>query len=223
MEQQVKHRLTGATVLVALGVIFIPMILSQPEKTSEIVIDMASPPESGNAFRSRIVPLDEESAPSEFEWPEIREQADIAPEAPIVSMPAREPEPILAKPTARITRRQEPEASASFPPKPAAKKTRELPTASVETVTNSAGSLKKPWAVQVGSFTEERNALGLRDRLRAKGYRSFVESVEEGGAITTTRVFVGPTLRRDDALRANKKLRGELDIKGLVIRYAKEK
>jgi len=223
MEQQLKHRLTGATVLVALGVIFIPMILSQPERTNEIVIDMSPPPEPGNAFRSRIVPLREDSAPSEFEWPEIREQADIALPAPIVSVPPREPAPILATPAPRITRRQEPEANASLSPRPAAKKTREFPKASVKTTAKSAGSLKKPWAVQVGSFTEEKNALGLRDKLRAKGYRSFVESVKEGGAITTTRVFVGPTLRRDDALRANKKLHGELDIKGLVIRYAKEK
>lgn len=78
------------------------------------------------------------------------------------------------------------------------------------------------WVIQVGSFSEPRNALGLRDKLRAKGYRTFVRSFSESGK-TTTRVFVGPMSRRDDALRVSKKLHGNLDIKGLVMRHSKKK
>lgn len=220
MEQQLKHRLVGATVLVTLAVIFIPMILSPPENTNEIIIDMVPPPEPGNTFRSRIVPLEGGKSPSEFEWPDIQERLNTEPGAS--GAPSLRTETETARPASKITR--EPERRPP-PPKAAAREQKETVREPRKTVAarepdRSRQSPRRAWAVQVGSFTEEKNALGLRDRLRAKGYRAFVKSVKEGGTTTTTRVFVGPTLRQEDAWRANKKLQTDLGIKGIVIRYS---
>ncbi|MBT8419594.1 MAG: SPOR domain-containing protein [Gammaproteobacteria bacterium] len=230
MEQQLKNRLIGATVLVTLGVILIPMALSPPEKTGEIVIDVVAPPKPDNAYRSRIIPLDglNEGEPAEeFEWPDIGEQLEVESEMPVTPLPATQSPP--TKPVIKVAsepdRQQEVSVKKAAPPKTVASKKQDLPpqprkaTVAVPTKPKQPLSLKA-WAVQVGSFTEQKNALGLRDRLRAKGYRAFVKSVKGGNATTTTRVFVGPTLRRDDALRANKKIHDDLAIKGIVIRHS---
>nr|VFJ47119.1 MAG: DedD protein [Candidatus Kentron sp. FM]VFJ48894.1 MAG: DedD protein [Candidatus Kentron sp. FM]VFK08221.1 MAG: DedD protein [Candidatus Kentron sp. FM] len=213
MEQQLKHRLIGATVLVSLGVIFIPIILSPPERANEMSIDVFSPLEH-NTRRSRIRPAEE------FEWPPAEEIADIEPERPVV--PFSQTRPSTTKPVVKVTRQEV--RARTPPPDTIAREKKVLPRdepsktalASAESESSKESALKA-WAVQVGSFSEQRNALGLRDRLRAKGYRAFVKSIEADG---NTRVFVGPTLRRDDALRAHEKLYSDLNIKGLVIRYS---
>ncbi|NIR29505.1 MAG: argininosuccinate synthase [Gammaproteobacteria bacterium] len=74
------------------------------------------------------------------------------------------------------------------------------------------------WAVQLGSFARSQNAVALRDRLRAKGYTAFLESARSDQG-PVTRVYVGPELRRAQAEQALKKLQGEVDLKGIVVRY----
>ena len=74
------------------------------------------------------------------------------------------------------------------------------------------------WAVQLGSFSETVNAMGLLDRLRSKGYAAFVETVRLDGS-KSTRVYVGPELLRAKAIKAQKQLEQELGLKGFVVRY----
>jgi len=74
------------------------------------------------------------------------------------------------------------------------------------------------WVVQLGSFSNEQNALKLRDRLRAKGYTAFVEPVQGSGG-KSLRVRVGPELERAQAEAIRDKLQKELKIKGIVGRY----
>lgn len=53
------------------------------------------------------------------------------------------------------------------------------------------------WVVQAGSFSEQANALAVRDRLRRAGFPSFVTEADDGR--TLFRVRVGPMI---DAFRA---------------------
>jgi cell division septation protein DedD len=74
------------------------------------------------------------------------------------------------------------------------------------------------WAVQVGAFSTEADALTLRDRLRSGGQPAFVERVPtDKGALF--RVRVGPELRREaaNALKATLKQRFALD--GIVVAH----
>jgi DedD protein len=74
------------------------------------------------------------------------------------------------------------------------------------------------WAVQVGAFSTEADALTLRDRLRSGGQPAFVERVPtDKGELF--RVRVGPELRREaaDALKATLKQRFALD--GIVVAH----
>ena len=74
------------------------------------------------------------------------------------------------------------------------------------------------WVVQLGSFSVERNAKKLRDRLRKKGHASFVEEYTRN-AKTSYRVRVGPELTRDLANSLKQKLKTETKIEGLVITF----
>ena len=79
---------------------------------------------------------------------------------------------------------------------------------------------KRPagWVVQLGSFSNERNALGLRDRLVKKGYPAFVETSTSDGK-RVSRVFVGPEKTRDEAKARLPVLLEETRLKGIVTRY----
>src|ERR1700752_999908 len=59
MDLSLKQRLLGAVVLIALAVIFIPMLLSgpAPQQTSETV-NLAIPPAPDREFQNRVLPVD---------------------------------------------------------------------------------------------------------------------------------------------------------------------
>ncbi len=74
------------------------------------------------------------------------------------------------------------------------------------------------WALQLGSFSKEVNALAMRDRLRAKGYASYVDVLKKPSR-TTYRVRIGPELDK----QLLEKLRDELakteKLKGMVVQH----
>ena len=74
------------------------------------------------------------------------------------------------------------------------------------------------WAIQLGSFGNSENAIGLRDRLREKGYTAFVQTAYNNDG-TVTRVFVGPELYREEAEVIRTRLHSETTLDGLVVRY----
>lgn len=89
--------------------------------------------------------------------------------------------------------------------------TRDAPAAA--TANRAAG-----WAVQVGAFSTQADALALRDRLRSGGQPAFLERVPtDKGELF--RVRVGPELRREsaEALKATLKQRFALD--GIVVAH----
>ena len=74
------------------------------------------------------------------------------------------------------------------------------------------------WDVQVGSFSQSENAIGLRDKLRKKGYKAFVESTKVNGK-TTWRVRVGPEIKRETAQELAGKLKTEEKLPAGVYRH----
>jgi DedD protein len=195
MDFLLKQRLVGAVVLVALGVIFIPMLLEGPDQT--LVPEMEALPEPIDRQLSK--PLDDFPAP------------DAIPVEPQESVVLGDPEPEPAEenrpeetapPPAAKTDRQE----APLPPVPAPGEKRSQP--------GPLGS----WVVQAGSFSSEQNALRLRDKLREAGFVTQVEKARVGGK-SHYRVRVGPFLERADAEKSQKRLLARHSIKGRVLSY----
>lgn len=220
MDLLMKQRLVGAIVLVALGVIFIPMLLEGPE--SNLVPDMEPLPEPGE--QSIGQPL--EQFPAAGEMPAQPEysvlQADSAPDtdAEPAEVVADEgtgrgevlplPEPDTAEPTAK----QMPQTESATEPVTAEPAADAVATGSKPSEPGPLGS----WVVQMGSFSSEQNALRLRDRLRKAGFVTQVEKVLVSGK-AHFRVRVGPYLERAEAERDQKKLAEKFDPKGRVLAY----
>lgn len=210
IEEKLKQRLVGATVLVGLGVIFIPMLLdnSGNSGTSESAIKAPSRP--SDSFTS--VPLAEK--PAERAPPKLQEPpplpARVEPprlEAVLPGEPAEEgvaPKEVLEVDPAqagggRASKAAQGVGKAPAPP-PAAK--------------------AEKWAgthvVQLASFSSEGKAVALKTRLRKRGYNAFVERIPvRGGKLF--RVRIGP-LSELKAKKLQATLEKDINLKGMVIR-----
>jgi len=76
----------------------------------------------------------------------------------------------------------------------------------------------KAWALQLGSFSQQTNALVLQDRLRAKGYRAFIVKSKNIGK-TRYKVRIGPDLDRDKAEKIAKQLKKNENIDSIVVTH----
>jgi len=193
MDFLLKQRLVGAIVLVALGVIFIPVLLDGPDQT--LVPEMEALPEPIDQQLHK--PLDAFPAPNAI------------PEEPQRSIVMTDPEPEPAS----ETRPEE----ASAPVQPVKQPEPLSPPAVAEQKPLKPGPLAS-WVVQAGSFSSEQNALRLRDKLREAAFVTQVEKARVGGK-SHYRVRVGPFLERAGAEKSRKQLLDKFAIKGRVLSY----
>ncbi|VAX06167.1 hypothetical protein MNBD_GAMMA26-948 [hydrothermal vent metagenome] len=77
---------------------------------------------------------------------------------------------------------------------------------------------QKAWVVQLGSFGDVKNAIGLRNKLRKNGFMSFVESINIKGK-QSARVYVGPVTELSKAQMSLKNLEKDFKTKGLIVEY----
>jgi DedD protein len=74
------------------------------------------------------------------------------------------------------------------------------------------------WMVQVGLFSDAKNADGLIHRLHQKGFTAFGYLVESPQG-TATHVYVGPSTDYDKAKIMQSRLQTEMGIKGYVTQF----
>src|SRR5690606_23421606 len=96
---------------------------------------------------------------------------------------------------------------APAPAKPAATATTPPPAVAAPSPTPAASNVG--FAVQMGAFSSEADAIALRDRLRAAGFSAIVQPVRTDKG-TLSRVRVGPVATRAEA----EQLRGRLAAQG---------
>ncbi|WP_127477462.1 SPOR domain-containing protein [Sulfurivermis fontis] len=203
MNEQLKKRLVGAIVLVALAVIFVPMLL-EGDKRNGIPLFGSNVPEAPESHAPMVdiplqVPPPSVEAPVVVERELPPEPAPVAPAAPVAAVPA--PPPVVAPAPAAQPKPAAPAPTTVKPVKPAE--------------VASSQPAAESWAVQVGSFSEQANASRLRDSLRGKGYPAYVERVKLSSG-TAYRVRVGPVLTRADAESIQAKL-AKIDQRGIVV------
>ena len=202
MNQQIKQRLVGAVVLVSLAVIFIPMLLDGGDESEMPVFGSNIPEKPDVKFEPLDIPL-EPVTPIPEEKPLLVEKAEPEPVAPADKK--LQEEPLVAKAA-------EPATQKSPPPELLVRK---APAPEPVQATKPAAQ-PVAWVVQVGSFSSADNAMRLRDKLRAKGYRAYVEKLKSGTA-TVYRVRIGPELKREDAEVKLESLQRDMKIKGIVM------
>lgn len=190
-----KQRLVGAIVLVALGVIFIPMLLEGPNRTLVPEMDKMPTPET-LAPELPLRPFPPAGEPVQAERAVVTDTGGA-------KVPqSAEPEPAPA-----------PVPAAVVPPKPV-----KAPVKPVLAEKPAAGASEGSWVVQVVSLSNKANALALRDKLRKGGFATQVEKVHVDGK-THYRVRVGPFLQRSEADRVRKQIADGFAQNGRVMSW----
>ena len=210
MEQGLKERLVGAAVIVILAVIFIPMLLDDTEDQEIVITETNIPPKPENMplppsedesiipadsnFSSRIIPVQEE--------PAVEEVDEV-------------PESVVQNTEETVPPTEQKENKAPTPEQTTGQKSAAAISKSEESANNVGLSA---WVVQLGSFSSEKNAQELNQKLKKAGFRSFVEPLKQNDT-TSYRVRVGPELRRSDAQAIKEKLKNNMQIEGIIVQY----
>ena len=213
MDEQVKARLIGATVLVVIAVALVPELLSGPKRgsgdtipnanrgTRTVTIDLGGAVASG----ARVPPVEPAPTPT-------RETARLTP----VDVPgedvrrddANAEEPSPTKP-ANGSSTANTASSEPIPPPAAAPPVVARPAEPVA-AKPAVASIPGGWSVQVGAFGSADSARKLVSQLKGDGYSAYVAPLNRNGK-TLHRVRVGPAATRADA----DKLAGRIKGRGL--------
>ena len=199
MNQGTKQRIVGTVVLLALALIFLPIIFDgqgsyQTQLSSRIpdepVISILPEP---TQVRPVIIADTQASANTEPEEVEVNNIADDA------SSDAGDD-------GTSDSSEEQVQVSTSEPAF-----TREIPQL-------DESGLPQGWSVRMGSFAEEDNALNLMERLRSSGYKAYTRNVQNGQSSLTS-VFVGPWLDRGLVDQYQEELQDEFRLAGDIVRF----
>ncbi len=204
MDEPLKRRLIGATVLVSLAIIFLPMLLSHKPVARHQGKMAPIPAEPERNFDTSLL----QDIPSEDLQPEPVEPERKTPVAAEPAMPVSKAAP---KPIPRL--KQRPSAPPHIPdPETVQANTRHTVKPSV---TGSPGA----WVVRVGSFSSRASADKLVKKLRKAGLDTMDPVAVTVKGKRFYRVQVGPQLDRKQAERLLPKINKIARTKGQVVRY----
>ncbi len=234
MDKALKQRLVGASVLIALAVIVLPMLLSgrpDSEQQQTEQIELPARPD-GLSFETRRFPLVEDTA-----TPQIRGEPEANLEKPAngdevlqAVTEAVSPEPIDIEPASQageMPAEQAADVEQQAGSSAEAQQTEGLPSvASVELpksdkvdlpvtvqepvqISSPAGARGR-FAVQVASLGSDTNAKRLQSSLEAKGFEVISDKIESDVG-RLNRVRVGPFDSEAEALAAVKKIQSQVD------------
>ena len=202
MNQGAKQRIVGTVVLLALALIFLPIIfdgegsyqapVSSRIPETPIISILPEPTQSRPAIVGNVETIEPEVAATVSLIEEVTELVE-------------EPSVVIA--TAESVRDVEITESA--------------PVFSREVMQLSDAGLPQGWVVRLGSFSDSENASNLVTRLQDAGYKAY-SRVMRSSQEALTGVFVGPWLDRGQVNEYQQKLQEEFSLAGLVVRYELE-
>ena len=204
LDKVFKQRMVGALVLVALAVIFLPMLFSRQDEQRQIQVDAPSAPQMPVMPQVQVEPV---AVPE----PQVIAQEPAVVEQPVVQQQAPAPvAPVVAKPVVVA-----PKPPVVTPAQSVAQAPAKLDTTQKRVDPNG---LPISWSVQLVSLSNRASADNLQKTLRNQGYNAYVRS--SGGM---NRVFVGPLLERAEADRLRDLLGKQQNLKGFVVRFQPER
>jgi DedD protein len=203
MDPQLKQRLVGAAVLVALAVIFVPTFLHTSRPASVAVQRDIAP-----------MPADQFSDSAASDGPELEplvvSEIDKGLDASADAL-EEQVAPAAGK-TTDLAALQAPAAPVDVPD---ASPPTAVPTDAPVTV--PLNPVAGEWTIQLGSFASEGNANGLLAKLQKAGFPAFLAPLERDDR-RSYRVRVGQASTREDAERLHARLAQTLGYTGMVVR-----
>ncbi len=246
-EYELKHRLTGAAILVILAVVVIPLFLSEPALEANSSVD-----EEGAAvqtFRSRIVPLNLNNVNGADQSTSDLQSSNVDERKPALldlTLSSEEKQPVsdnnsdssktalvmtkdksknpskaaLKKLTKADTEIEKPAAIAEKQEKVAAVESKS--SNSSEATTNSKSAAQEEsgdagWVVRVGTFSKQANVDSVSTLLNNSGFNPKTKTVDTSLG-KSTRVWLGPYAKRETADKISTRLKSLIGEKGYVTR-----
>lgn len=215
--QRLRQRLWGATILIAIAVIVLPLLLDGSGSESQfrrVESLRQEPTRVINADGTRqTVPIPETNANTAG----VDSSAGQAPEGFLQRLKRRFTESPTEDTDARaFTAPTEPQTPAELEQNSEPAPLNDLPSAAPEAESDTAITDHRAWVVQAGSFREEANALAVRDRLRRDGFPSFVSISNDGEVF---RVRVGPMVNKQQAGSVQARVMELLGREAIVMPY----
>ncbi|MBB3140555.1 SPOR domain-containing protein [Halomonas organivorans] len=222
MKYGMRERVSGVLILIALAVIFVPLLFDdpaprdnrpEPSLTIEQPVEVAHrepaapQPPDGLSDSARVSDSPNDATVSETAGRVDEEEATATGDAVTESAPA-EDDAVTAAPSTEPA--SEPERSTD----PIA----DLARAADERMASTAERTQEAvsggeWAVQVGSFGEPGNAERLEARLKEQGFPAYRRPRNNN----LTSVYVGPYASSEVAEEAMAELKAGLNLQGLLV------
>ncbi len=211
MNEILKQRLVGALILLALGVVFWPIIFVEPgdrpvagqggipPRPAVDTTPIAPPDSAGLRTSPELTPyLEPEQQP--VTEPSLETESEPVTEVePAVPVAAADPEPVPAS----TEPAGEPTRTRSKPPERPVLDSNGLPVA---------------WILQVASVSSEAKAGALRDRLLAMDQKAYVKKVVRGDK-AFYRVYIGPRFEREPLEQLRPSIDAKFKVKSMIVRY----
>ncbi|MCF5140814.1 SPOR domain-containing protein [Pseudomonas sp. PA-6-1D] len=220
LDSAYKQRMVGALVLVALAVIFLPMLFSRQDEQRQVVVEAPAAPQAPAMPQVQVEPvvvpepqtLPEEPVPSDDEV-----AAQTAPAAPAVpvqqSVPVVRAAPAPAAPVVAAKPAAPAPAPKPVAPQPAAPGKPDVGQSRID-----PNGLPISWSIQLASLANRESADALQKKLRAQGYNAYIRSADG-----KNRVFIGPLIERAEADRLRDLLGRQQNLNGFVVRFQPER
>ncbi|EXF94602.1 cell division protein [Pseudomonas fluorescens HK44] len=214
LDNAYKQRMVGALVLVALAVIFLPMLFSREDEQRQVVVHAPAAPQAPAMPQVQIEPVvvpEPQALPQEPVPGDDEIAAEKAPSKPVAPSTPVAPAPVAAKPVAPAPALKP--APAPAQPVAAAPSKPDTSQSRVD-----ANGLSVSWSVQLASLSSRESAESLQKTLRSQGYNAYIRTADG-----KNRVFVGPLIERAEADRLRDLLGRQQNLKGFVVRFQPER
>ncbi|WP_144171804.1 SPOR domain-containing protein [Pseudomonas sp. Kh13] len=213
LDKGMKQRMVGALVLVALAVIFLPMLFTRQDEMRQVHVEAPQAPAMPSLPEVKVEPVavpEPQAIAQEPQQPPVVVDESTAPASapsqPITPSPQTQPQAPVAK--------VEPKPVAT--PAPAAPVAK--PTAPASPSKIDVNGLPVSWSIQLASLSNRAGAEKLQQTLRSQGYNAYIRSA--GGM---NRVYVGPLIERTEAERVRDAINRQNSLKGFVVRFQPER
>lgn len=218
-----KQRVIGALVLLALIIIFVPMLFNRQDDARKVAVEAPPQPAAPSVPATEVQPVQTPEAPPVVVVPDEPAKPLGKPQTPIAGTAGQaptqnapvSPAPAQSQPAAPVAKA--PATSAPVASAPAAPAATPAPAAKPDSRLGAA-NLPNSWSVQLASLSSRPSADALQAKLRSQGYNAYVRTADG-----MNRVFVGPVIERSEADRLRDQLNMQNGVKGFVVRFQPER
>lgn len=217
LDKGMKQRMVGALVLVALAVIFLPMLFTREDEMRQVQVEAPQAPAMPTLPEVQVEPVavpEPQVIPEEPQQPPVVIDESTAPAStpsqPITPSPQTQPQ--AAKPPAPAPAPKV-ETKPAVAPTPAVAAAKPVAPSKID-----VNGLPVSWSIQLASLSNRAGAESLQQTLRSQGYNAYIRSA--GGM---NRVYVGPLIERAEAERVRDAINRKHSLKGFVVRFQPER